>query len=243
MLISVVIPVFNSSECLNVLYTRLSAMFNQKRWSYEIVLINDGSADNSWDIIKSLSKKDRHIVGVNLTKNFGQHPAIAVGLSIAKGNWTIVMDADLQDRPENIPELYYKTKEGYDVVFARRLYKNRNRLYGLFVKGYHATLSAMTGTYSDEFIGNFSIFSNNIRNKLLAFPMLPNSFLQSIRRIASNAAFVNVTHDNRYAGTSTYTFRSLVRLAYVSIKCWRVPLTRHKKQSFAPMIAERVTSQ
>ena len=88
---------------------------------YEIILVNDQSPDDSWSVIKRLCKEDDHVKGINLSRNFGQHYAITAGLSKSLGEWVVVMDCDLQDRPEEIPNLYLKAMEGYDSVFAQRV--------------------------------------------------------------------------------------------------------------------------
>ncbi len=97
---------------------------------YEIILVNDASPDNSWQAIEQECKKNPKVKGLNLSRNFGQHYAITAGLSYAQGEWVVVMDCDLQDRPEEIPNLYAKAQEGYDSVLAQRV----QRSHGWFRK-------------------------------------------------------------------------------------------------------------
>jgi glycosyltransferase involved in cell wall biosynthesis len=118
--ISVVIPVYKAAECLAELYSRLSAVLEKITTNFEIILIEDCGGDQSWNYINFLAEKDNRIRGVQFSRNFGQHYAITAGLDICSGDWVVVMDCDLQDRPEEIPKLYEKAMEGYDVVLANR---------------------------------------------------------------------------------------------------------------------------
>jgi len=104
--ISVVTPVYMCDNCLLELYNRLTTSLQKITREYEILMVNDMSPDNSWEIIKKLADKDKRVKGINFSRNFGQHYAITAGLDLAKGDWIIVMDCDLQDRPEEVEMLY-----------------------------------------------------------------------------------------------------------------------------------------
>jgi glycosyltransferase involved in cell wall biosynthesis len=115
--ISVVIPLLNEKDSLNELYDWIAKVMQSNRFSYEIIFIDDGSTDNSWDVIKSLSLKDKNVKGIKFLKNFGKSQALHAGFEKAKGNVVVTMDADLQDNPDEIPELYNMiVKEDYDLV-------------------------------------------------------------------------------------------------------------------------------
>ncbi len=115
--ISVVIPLLNEQESLNELYNWIAKVMQSNSFSYEIIFIDDGSTDESWDTISELSKKDPNVKGIRFLRNFGKSQALHAGFGVAKGNVVITMDADLQDNPEEIPELYELiNKEGYDLV-------------------------------------------------------------------------------------------------------------------------------
>lgn len=121
--ISVVIPIYGCKAALNELYLRLIKTLKKINKTYEIIFVNDACPQNSWEIIEKICLKDKNTIGVKLSRNFGQMKAILAGLDISRGNNVVVMDCDLQDRPEEIINLYEKLNEGYDVVFAKR--KNR----------------------------------------------------------------------------------------------------------------------
>ena len=113
--ISLVIPLYNEAESLPELTEWITRVMNANKFSYEILFINDGSTDNSWKVIEELSAKDEHIKGVKFRRNYGKSPALHVGFGRAEGDVVITMDADLQDSPDEIPELYRMVMEdGYD---------------------------------------------------------------------------------------------------------------------------------
>jgi glycosyltransferase involved in cell wall biosynthesis len=122
---SVVIPVFNEEENILELYRRLTAQM-EKLGVYEIIMVDDGSTDRSWQIIKKLNTKDSRVEGLSFSRNFGHHIALTAGLDLAKGNAIILIDGDLQDPPEEIPKLYEKFKEGYDLVYGIRKKRQDN---------------------------------------------------------------------------------------------------------------------
>jgi len=122
-IISIVSPVYKAEKIVENLVTEIQLVMQQLNVSFEIILVDDRSPDNSWEKMKDLSLKYQNIVSIRLSKNFGQHPAIMAGLHQAKGEWIVVMDCDLQDQPKEIAKLYNKAQEGFKIVQARR--KNR----------------------------------------------------------------------------------------------------------------------
>ena len=128
--ISVVVPVYGCPAAVRPLCERLIASLEGIVASFEIILVNDCCPRGSWEEIVKVCSWDTRIIGIELSRNFGQIHAITAGLDHSSGDWVVVMDCDLQDRPEGIPELYRKAQEGYDVVFAQR----RNRKDSASVK-------------------------------------------------------------------------------------------------------------
>ena len=119
--ISIVSPVYRGGKMVSELVRRNVESVSTITDDYEIILVNDASPDDSWDEIVKQCAQNPKVKGINLSRNFGQHYAITAGLHYAKGDWVVVMDCDLQDRPEEIPNLYRKALEGYDIVYARRV--------------------------------------------------------------------------------------------------------------------------
>ncbi|MGQ9571080.1 MAG: glycosyltransferase family 2 protein [Thermodesulfovibrionales bacterium] len=122
---TVVIPINNEEENISELYRRLTAQM-EKLGTYEIIMVDDGSTDSSWQTIKELNAKDSRVKGLTFSRNFGHHIALTAGLDHAKGNTIIFIDGDLQDPPEEIPKLYAKFKEGYDLVYGIRKKRQDN---------------------------------------------------------------------------------------------------------------------
>ena len=121
MLLSVVSPIYKGEKMMEELVSRIEAAVSSFTDDYEIILVNDCSPDNSWAKMQEICAVDKKVKGLNLSRNFGQHYAITAGLSKTRGEWVVVMDCDLQDVPEEIPNLFSKAQEGYDTVFAQRI--------------------------------------------------------------------------------------------------------------------------
>ena len=124
--ISVVSPVYCCADCLRALCARLAETFSILGKDYEIILVDDASPDDAWPVLRELCATDSRIKAIALSRNFGQHYAIAAGIEHAVGRWVVVLDCDLQDRPEEIARLYAKAQEGFDVVFADPPYDYEN---------------------------------------------------------------------------------------------------------------------
>lgn len=210
--ISVVIPVYGCNDCLNKLYDRLAKTLAKISNRYEIILINDGSPDNSWTTIKSLSLKDDRVKGINFSRNFGQHYAITAGLDNCTGEWVVVMDCDLQDQPEEILKLYNKAKEGYDCVLGNRYQRQDKFFKSLFSKVFYKVLSYLTDTEQNYSIANFGIYQRkvidtikNMRENLRYFPVL-------VRWTGFNTVSIDIEHSKRNIGESQYTFKKMLKL-------------------------------
>ena len=124
--ISVVSPVYMAENIITELVDQLHVNLKKLTLDYEIILVEDGSSDQSWAVIEKICEKDKKVIGLKLSRNFGQHNAITAGLENVRGDWVVVMDCDLQDKPEEIENLYKKAMEGYDMVFAVRTNRKDN---------------------------------------------------------------------------------------------------------------------
>ena len=215
--ISIVIPVYGCAECLGELTRRLEKALLQISESYEIILVNDASPDDAWKKIEELSTKDKRIKGINFSRNFGQHHAITAGLDNVQGHWIIVMDCDLQDQPEEIPKLYKKALEGYDIVFGRRVYRKDSLLKKLGSKFYYRILEYFTDQKNDYKIANFGIFHAKVIKSYRLLREQNRSFPLSIKWLGFNTTQINIEHSSRFAGETSYTFSRLVNLAIDSI--------------------------
>ena len=211
--ISVVIPVYKNESFIHELVQRLKAVLRTISDTYEIIFVNDGSPDCSWERIKENIQSDGRVKGIRFSRNFGQHVAITAGLDYCRGAWVVVMDGDLQDKPEEIIKLYEKTGEGYDVVFARR-HRRKDSLFKKMVsKLFYKALDLLTEDRSDASVANFGIYSRKavdyfkqMRERSRLFPLF-------IRWLGFKTAYVDVDHGERNAGKSAYTFSKKINLA------------------------------
>lgn len=211
-LISVVVPVYGCRTCLEELCSRLVESLTMIPADYEIILVNDASPDDAWTTIKELHKKNRNIKGIDLARNFGQHHAITAGLDAAEGDWVVVMDCDLQDQPEEIPKLYEKTLEGYEVVFGKRARRQDNWLKKKASQFFYRIYDYFTGASTDYTIANFSIISRKV---VLGFRRLGEQnrfFPLFIQWMGFKTASVEINHGERKHGKSTYNIKKLITL-------------------------------
>lgn len=215
--ISVVIPVYKAEHCLDELYLRLKAALETVSADFELVLVEDCGGDSSWQVIERLAAADPRVRGIQFSRNFGQHYGITAGLDHCHGEWVVVMDCDLQDRPEEIPRLYAKAQEGYDIVLARRgtrqdpLFKRINSwlFYKLF--------SYLADIDYDGQTGNFRIMSRKVAENFLRMREQLRFFGGLVQWMGFPTASIEVEHAERFAGNTTYTFAKLWKLATESI--------------------------
>ncbi|MEQ8983169.1 MAG: glycosyltransferase family 2 protein [Deltaproteobacteria bacterium] len=165
--ISVVVPVYAGAGCLDELHRRLVENLETITEDFEIILTEDCGPDDSWARIQEIAAKDPRVRGQQLSRNFGQHPAITAGLASARGNWIVVMDCDLQDRPEEIPRLYAKAQEGFDVVLARRAQRQDKWSKKMSSVMFYATFNYLTDLNYDGSVANFSCVSRQVVRQLL----------------------------------------------------------------------------
>ena len=159
-MLSVVAPCYGCAACIPELVRRLHASLRTLTESYEIVLVNDASPENDWEMISAAAREDGRVKGVDLSRNFGQHHAITAGVDFAAGDWVVVMDADLQDQPEEIPKLYaFANENGFDIVFGRRADRHDGFFKKTCSRMFHTVLGRLSDVRVDPAIANFSIAS------------------------------------------------------------------------------------
>jgi polyisoprenyl-phosphate glycosyltransferase len=211
--ISVVSPVYGCKTCLTELYNRLTQSIEKITPDFEIIFVNDASPDGSWAVIVELAKSDKRVKGINLSRNFGQHYAITAGLEFTKGEWVVVLDCDLQDQPEEIPKLYKKASEGYDIVFARRIARKDPFLKRLSSRLFHAAFLYFSGFKSDSAIANFGILSKQVVNEYNQMKESARSFPSLVYYLGFRLGTVDVQHSQRHSGKTSYSLSKLTRLS------------------------------
>ena len=215
--ISVVTPVYACGECLDLLYQRLIQSISKITESFEIIMVNDASPDNSWELIKQLSDKDPRVKGINLSRNFGQHYAITAGLDFAKGDWVVVMDCDLQDQPEMISRLYDEAQKGYDVVVGIRAQRNDRYLKKLLSKLFYKSYYFFTEIKINHNFGNFGIYSQKVIQNVNKFKEQNRSFGLFVIWLGFARQEIEIEHAKREYGKSAYNFPKMLDLAIDSI--------------------------
>ena len=211
--ISVVIPVYGCANAIPELYTRLCQNLECITKSYEIVLVEDGCPQNSWREITKICEKDEKVKGIRLSRNFGQMKAILAGLECSSGDMVVVMDCDLQDRPEAIVDLYHKLQEGYDTVFAIRENRKDNFLTKFLSYCFYRVYNYFTDGVYDNKIGNFSISRRKVIDAYCRMREQNRAFGMFIRWIGFQTGTIEVESDKRFSGTSSYSFSKKIKLA------------------------------
>jgi glycosyltransferase involved in cell wall biosynthesis len=217
--LSVVVPCFNEEAVLDALHVRLSRVCESVGSDYEIVLVNDGSSDGTWAKMTQLVARDRHLVGVNLARNYGHQLALTAGLSICRGEQILVIDADLQDPPEALPAMRaLMHSERADVVYGQRLKRDGETWRKkLSAHVFYRVLGWLVETPIPRDTGDFRLLSRRVLDQFLAMPERH----RYVRGMMSWLGFKQVPYryerHARLAGQSHYTFRRMVRLAWDAV--------------------------
>jgi polyisoprenyl-phosphate glycosyltransferase len=215
--ISVVIPVYKAENCLDELYLRLKTALESISPDFEIVLVEDCGGDNSWQVIERLAATDPRVLGIQFSRNFGQHYGITAGLDHCRGDWVVVMDCDLQDRPEEIPRLYAKAQEGYDIVLALRGTRRDPPLKRMASWLFYKTFSYLADIEYDGESGNFRIMSSKVVTNFRRMGEQLRFFGGLVQWMGFPTSSIEVEHAERFAGNTSYTFAKLWKLASETI--------------------------
>lgn len=212
-LISVVVPVYKAEKMLDELYRRLAQALEAVTLHFEIVLVDDCGGDNSWGVIERLAAADPRVHGLQFSRNFGQHYGITAGLDHCSGDWVVVMDCDLQDQPEEIPRLYAKAQEGFDVVLALRGPRKDPLLKRFTSWLFYRLFSYLADLDVDGDSGNFRIMSRRVVKNFTRMREQLRFFGGHVQWMGFPTASIQIQHSERFEGTSTYTFKKLLKLA------------------------------
>lgn len=219
MKLSVVIPVYEAEDCLRELHTRLATTFGRMTdpTEFELILVEDCGGDRSWELIREIAAIDPRVVGVKLSRNFGQHRAISAGLDVCTGDWVVVMDCDLQDPPEEIPRLWHEAQAGYDVVNARRGGRRDTLWRRCSSRAFHFVLESLSGLRYDPDVANFRIMSRTVVDAYRSMPEFRRLLGVQIQWLGFPTSSIEATHAPRFAGRSSYSLAKLFGLAVDAI--------------------------
>ncbi len=212
--LSIVSPVYGCRGCLEELVDRIEAAAKATDSTFEVILVDDASPDNAWPRIVELAATRPWLRGLKLSRNFGQHSAISAGIEHTRGEWTVVLDCDLQDLPEAIPDLLEKARnEDLDVVFVQRVNRKDGMAKRFSSWIFFKLLTWLTGLPHDARTANFGIYHRRVIEAVAAMPEHNRSFPLMVKWSGFHTGTMGVEHAGRAEGKSSYTFRSLLRLA------------------------------
>lgn len=204
--ISAIIACYKDAPAISIMHKRLTKTFRQLGINYEIIFVNDGSPDNSEEILKKLVKKDPHVIGVNHSRNFSSQMAFTSGMDIANGDAIVFLDGDLQDPPEIIKEFYKKWIEGYDVVYGVRVKREASLLMAFFYKLFYRIFHKMSYVKMPLDAGDFSLIDRKVVNVLKQFPER-DRFLRGLRAwVGFNQTGIPYIRPERMFGKTTNNF-------------------------------------
>jgi glycosyltransferase involved in cell wall biosynthesis len=211
--LSIVIPLLNEESLIHELVSRVKFNATKITEDFEIILVDDGSNDSTWEKIKIQGKIEKRVKGVKFSRNFGHHYAITAGLEYSKGDWVVVMDGDLQDRPEVITDLYMKAQEGFDVVFVSRVNRPEGLIYKLAQKTFYLLLRILSGIKYDSSFANFSIISKQVVNSFTRFTENTRFYSTTVDWLGFKRTSIEASHGHRHSGKSSYSFNKRLKLA------------------------------
>jgi polyisoprenyl-phosphate glycosyltransferase len=211
--LSIVSPVYRAEKIVPELVKRIVDVCERLAPNFEIVLVEDGSPDNSWWAIAKECNKDPRVKGIKLSRNFGQHYAITAGLSVAAGKYVAVMDCDLQDNPKYLPELYAACRDGNDVVLTYKRTRRHGFFKNLTARAYFKILNYLLE--NDEYeasksVGAYSMLSRKAVDAFLAFKEYHRHYLTVVHQIGFKRTHIEIEHEPRFEGKSSYTFKKLL---------------------------------
>lgn len=215
--ISVVSPVYYNEASLERLTSEIIKSISTDFADYEIILVDDGSQDGSWNKIAELNRQNPKIRGIKLSRNFGQHVATAAGIHKAKNDWVCTIDADLQDPPINIPIFYTKAKEGYEVIYGITRNKKTSFFRKLLSRGFFWAVNKFTGQNLDYGLTSFTLMSQKAAREHNRFSDIYKNHVFVLLWIGFKSAYVYFDRDERDAGQSSYNFSTLLKYALAGI--------------------------
>ena len=213
-MISIVSPVYRAEKILPILVSEINLVMERIGEDYEIILVDDRSPDNSWEVMKVLSSQNPKIKSIRLSRNFGQHSAIFAGLTKTKGDWVVVMDCDMQDQPKEIAKLYKKALEGYDIVLGQRENRKDKFLKKLSSKLFYKVFNYLSGGHFNNEIGNFGIYRKKAIDSILNINDYIKFFPLFINWVGFRNISIPIEHGEREEGKSSYSISRLLKLAF-----------------------------
>lgn len=213
MTLSIISPVFNSSNTIFALTDEIRNALVAFKHTFEIILVDDGSVDNSWQMISEVCSLHKNVKGFKLTENFGQHQAILAGLEHAKGEWIVVMDCDLQDNPTEIPKLYRLTFDNYKIILAKRMNRKDTFLKKWTSYIFWKIIAFLTQTSIHPLVGNFGLYHKDVITQFIASQDTEPYFSIAMQKFNFPRTYIDVEHQQRLNEKSSYSLSKLLKHA------------------------------
>lgn len=212
--LSIIVPIYNEAPIISELYNRVSQSVSGITKSYEILFVNDGSKDSSIQELKKIATTDSHVLYINFSRNFGHQIAVTAGLHYAKGNAIVIIDGDLQDPPELIPELYAKYNEGYKIVGAKRVSRKGETFFKkITAKLYYRILKRITHVDIPVDTGDYRIIDKKVADAIRSMDE-PDKYIRGqVAWTGFSTTFVNFERDERKFGKTGYSLKKMTKFA------------------------------
>jgi dolichol-phosphate mannosyltransferase len=212
--LSIVIPVYNDEEVLDELVRRLIPVAESLSEQYEVIFIDDGSRDQSWKILMKLQKENANLKIIKLARNFGQSNSTAAGLDHANGDFIVIMDSDLQDRPEDIPKLIQSMEDNdTDMAIVKWISRKDSFMKILVSKLFHNVSNRITNLHYEPGLGVFRVLKKSALDQITSIPETTGTTLSLMYWSGFEYSIVELQRDPRYAGASGYNLRKMLKLA------------------------------
>lgn len=215
-LLSIVSPVYKAEAILDELIKRLKAEISKLTENYEIILVEDGSPDQSWEKIEEVCHSNKQVKAVKLSRNFGQHYAISAGLAESRGDYVVVMDCDLQDNPKYIRNLLDKSKESFDIVYTVKNIREHHKLKNFISSCWSKIFNWLIGNkdlHSSGQIGAYSLITRKVVEAYNRIHDYYRPYLVVLQWLGFRTATIQIEHEKRFKGKSSYTLTKLLKHA------------------------------
>lgn len=214
--VSAVIPMYYEEDVANECYNRMKNVFKEieNYYEYEIIFVNDGSKDKTFEILKEIAKKDKNVKIISLSRNFGHQAAVTAGLKYITGDCVLILDADLQDPPELLPEMLTKWQEGYDVIYGKRKKREGESIFKLLTaKTFYLTLNKLSDIEIPKDTGDFRLVDKQVVDVINSLPE-HNKFLRGLFSwVGFNQYAYEYERKERLAGKTKYPLNKMIKLA------------------------------
>ncbi len=212
--LSIVSPVYNAASILPHLVKQIKEAVEKISPDYEIILVDDGSPDESWQAIEKECNLNPRVKGVKLVRNFGQHFAITAALEASSGNFVVVMDCDLQDDPKYLNELYRKAKEGFEIVYTEKQERKHSFYKNITARIFNSVFNYLSeNVQSHSNVGAYSLISRKVVDAFMQIKDSHRHYLMVLRWLGFRSTSIKIVHQKRHSGQSTYNVSKMLKHA------------------------------